>query len=147
MIAHPPCTYLSNAGAVHLYPAGILNQERLSKGLGAKEFFMRLFNADIPCIVIENPVPSKVFDLPKYTQIIQPYEFGHPYQKKTCLWLKGLPPLRPTEIISTRESTKIPGNWYNKGGKDRQKNRARTFQGIADAMANQWGNLTLEEKC
>lgn len=139
MIAHPPCTYLTNAGARHLYPKGILNQDRLAKGMLAKDFFMKLYNADIPKIAVENPIPSKIFELPDRTQIIQPYQFGHPFQKKTCLWLKGLPELKPTNIVDTAESTKVAGNWFNKGGKDRQKNRAKTFQGIADAMAEQWG--------
>lgn len=139
MIAHPPCTYLSNAGARFLYPKGMLNEDRLAKGLDAKELFMLLWNAPIPKIAIENPVPSTIYRLPKYSQIIQPYQFGHPYQKKTCLWLKNLPELHPTQIVEHRQSTKIPGNWFNKGGKDRQKNRAVTFQGIADAMAEQWG--------
>lgn len=141
MIAHPPCTYLSNAGARYLYPKGILNTERLNNGLAAKEFFMALYNADIPRIAIENPTPSKVYGLPQYSQAIQPYEYGHPFQKRTCLWLKGLPKLTPTKIVEERQSTKIPGNWFNKGGKDRQKERARTFQGIADAMADQWGRM------
>lgn len=141
IIAHPPCTYLSNAGARFLYPKGELNEERLQKGLKAKEFFMKLWNADCPRIAVENPIPSKVYGLPEYSQTIQPYEFGHPYSKKTCLWLKGLPKLQPTEIIPESEiqSTKIAGNWFNKGGKDRQKNRAKTFPGIAKAMAEQWG--------
>jgi hypothetical protein len=139
MIAHPPCTYLSNAGARFLYPKGILNQERLAKGLKAKEFFMALYNADIPKIAIENPIPSTVYGLPKYSQTIQPYEYGHPLQKRTCLWLKGLPKLVPTNIVEERQSTKVAGNWFNKGGKDRQKERARTFEGIATAMATQWG--------
>lgn len=144
IIAHPPCTYLSNAGARFLYPKGELNKERLEKGLMAKEFFMKLWNADCPKIAVENPIPSKVYELPEYSQIIQPYEFGHPYSKKTCLWLKGLPKLQPTDIVqeSKRESTKIAGNWFNKGGKDRQKNRAKTFPGIAKAMAEQWGGKT-----
>lgn len=142
MIAHPPCTYLSNAGAKHLYPKGELNRDRFQKGLQAKEFFMALFNAPIPKIVVENPIPSLVYGLPKYTQVIQPYEFGHPFKKKTCLWLKGLPKLVPTNIINTAQSTKIAGNWFNKGGKERQKNRAKTFPGIAKAMAEQWGNTT-----
>lgn len=140
MIAHPPCTYLSNAGARFLYPKGILNQERLAKGLEAKEFFMALYNAKISKICIENPIPSTVYGLPKYTQVIQPYEYGHPFQKRTCLWLKGLPNLQPTNIVQERQSTKVAGNWFNKGGKERQKERARTFEGIANAMAQQWGN-------
>jgi len=139
MIGHPPCTYLSNAGARFLYPKGQLNQERLAKGLEAKQFFMALYNANIPKIAIENPVPSTVYGLPKYTQAIQPYEYGHPFQKRTCLWLKGLPKLTPTNIVAERQSTKVAGNWFNKGGKDRQKERARTFEGIAKAMATQWG--------
>ena len=139
MIAHPPCTYLSNAGARFLYPKGILNNDRLVKGLEAKLLFMRLWNADIPKIVIENPIPSTVFDLPKYRQVIQPWQHGHPVQKRTCLWLKGVPTLMPTDIVERAESTKIAGNWFNKGGKERQKNRAKTFEGIAKAMADQWG--------
>lgn len=139
MIAHPPCTYLSNAGARFLYPKGILNPDRLSQGLKAKELFMKLFNADIQKICIENPIPSTVFALPKYDQIVQPYHFGHPVQKRTCLWLKNLPPLIATQICENAQSSKIAGNWFNKGGKERQKNRAKTFQGIASAMADQWG--------
>lgn len=139
MIAHPPCTYLSNAGARWLYPNRQLNQDRFKKGLEAKDFFMALFNAPIEKIAVENPVPSSVYQLPEYAQAIQPYEYGHPFQKRTCLWLKNLPKLTPTNIVSERQSTKTPGNWFNKGGKERQKERARTFQGIADAMAEQWG--------
>ena len=139
MIAHPPCTYLSNAGARHLYPQKVLNTDRLQKGLTAKELFMALWEAPIERICIENPVPSKVFGLPPYGQVIQPWEFGHPFSKKTCLWLKGLPPLMPTDIVGKTESTKVAGNWFNKGGKDRQINRSVTFQGIANAMAAQWG--------
>lgn len=139
IIAHPPCTYLSNAGARFLYPKGVLNKERLKMGLAAKEFFMSLYNADCDKICVENPVPSKVYGLPPYSQTVQPYEHGHSFKKKTCFWLKNLPLLQPTDIIDVRESTKIAGNWFNKGGKDRQKNRAKTFSGIAKAMAEQWG--------
>ena len=105
----------------------------------ARRFFMKLFNADIPKIVVENPIPSTIYKLPKYSQTIQPYQFGHPFSKQTCLWLKNVPPLTPTKIVSNIQSTKIPGNWFNKGGMERQKNRSKTFQGIADAMAEQWG--------
>lgn len=139
IIAHPPCTYLSNAGARFLYPKGVLNEERLAKGLEAKQFFMQFYNADCSRIAIENPIPSKVYGLPPYTQTVQPWMFGHPVQKKTCFWLKGLPRLKPTDIVEERQSTKIPGNWFNHGGKERQKNRAKTFPGIAKAMAEQWG--------
>lgn len=138
IIAHPPCTYLSNAGARFLYPKGILNEERLRKGIMAKDFFMAFYYANCEKIAIENPVPSSVYMMPKYSQAIQPYQFGHPFKKKTCLWLKGLPSLSPTNIVETPQSTKIAGNWFNKGGKDRQRNRAKTFPGIARAMAEQW---------
>lgn len=139
MIAHPPCTYLSNAGARFLYPKGVLNEERLKLGMIAKEFFNKLLNAPIEKIAIENPVQSRVFDIRMYDQIIEPYQFGHPFKKKTCLWLKNLPQLKHTNVLEKPQSTKIAGNWFNKGGKDRQKNRAKTFKGIADAMAEQWG--------
>ena len=141
LIAHPPCTYLSNAGARFLYPKGVLNEDRLKLGLAAKDFFMAFYNADCEKICIENPTPSRVYELPKYTQVIQPWMFGHPVQKRTCLWLKGLEPLKPTEIVEERQSSKVPGNWFNKGGKERQKNRAKTFPGIAVAMAEQWGGF------
>jgi hypothetical protein len=141
LIAHPPCTYISNAGAKHLYPKKTLNKDRYLKGMEAVKFFMKLYNANILKIAVENPIPSKVFGLPQYSQTIQPYEYGHPFQKRTCLWLKNLPNLKPTNIVEKAQSTKIAGNWFNAGGKERQKNRAKTFQGIADAMADQWGNL------
>lgn len=140
MIAHPPCTYLSNAAAKHLYKGKELNLERYAKGLDAKEFFMRLYNANIPMIAVENPISSRVFQLPPHTQYIQPYQFGHPYKKKTRLWLKNLPPLTSTDVVEPIESTRLAGNWFNKSGKDRWKVRSTTFQGIADAMAAQWGN-------
>lgn len=139
IIAHPPCTYLSNAGARFLYPQGVLNMERYEKGVEAKEFFMKFLNCNCEKVCVENPLPSKIFGLPDYSQIIQPYEFGHPYKKKTLLWLKNLPPLKPTCIVECPQSTKVAGNWFNTGGKDRQKNRAKTFSGIAKAMAEQWG--------
>ena len=101
IIAFPPCTYLSNAGACRLYPKkGQLDMERYKKGLQAKEFFLKFLNADCNRIAVENPVSSSVFEMPKHTQEIQPYQFNddgtHPYTKKTRLWLKGLPMLIPT---------------------------------------------------
>ena len=83
--------------------------------------------------------------MPKHTQEIQPFEFGHPFKKKTRLWLKGLKPLKPTEIVEVAESTKVAGNWFNKGGKERQKNRSKTFRGIAEAMAEQWGDYIIKD--
>ena len=141
IIAFPPCTYLSNAGARHLFPGGKLNVERYKKGLLAKELFMAIYNADCSKIAIENPTPSKIYQLPEKTQVIQPWQFGHPYSKRTQLWLKGLPKLIPTNIVEIESSCRKPGNWFNKGGKNRQINRSKTFEGIAKAMAEQWGKL------
>ena len=147
LIAHPPCTYLSNAGAVHYYGKKAKNiNDRFHKGFVAKDFFMQLYCAPIQKICIENPQPLKAFCLPIHSQVIQPYYFGHSVQKKTLLWLKGLPELVPTKIISRPQSTKIPGNWFNKGGKDRQKNRAKTFPCIAKAMAEQWSNWVVHSQ-
>ena len=147
LIAHPPCTYLSNAGARWLYAGGQLNMERYAKGLNAKQFFMSFLYADCPRIAVENPIPSTVYNLPKYTQVIQPYEYGHPYSKKTCLWLKGLEPLKPTNIVSEHTPYCSSGSYSNthdprykgasrKGGS--AKARSKTFPGIARAMAEQW---------
>ncbi len=146
LIAHPPCTYLSNAGACRLYPKkGHLNQERYQKGLNAKEFFMHMYNADCVRICVENPIPSKIYELPQYSQVIQPFEYGHPYSKKTCLWLKNLPKLEPTNILDNYKPYIPCGTSKNKGNKDKagfsrsSKIRSKTFPGIAKAMAEQWG--------
>lgn len=148
LIAHPPCTYLTNAGARHLWKGGVLNQDRYEKGMAAKAFFMAFYNADCEHIAIENPVPSRVYELPAYSQIVQPYEHGHPHTKKTCFWLKGLPALVPTEIVEPikgRRFQQSNGKWRyscwemdQKTGKDRAKERSKTFPGIARAMAEQW---------
>lgn len=140
IIAHPPCTYLSKVATKHLFQNGVINQERYEKGLAAKDFFMKLYMADCEKIAVENPVPFKMFELPERTQIIHPYYFGDPYKKMTCLWLKNLPKLVPTNIVEG-QSTSSKKSWFNKGGKDRQKNRSKTFPGIAKAMADQWGNV------
>lgn len=92
IIAHPPCTYLTNAGAVRLRVKGEINQERMEKAKEAKKFFMAFLEADCPKKAIENPVPGKIHQLPPYSQIIEPYMFGDPWKKRTCLWLRGLPP-------------------------------------------------------
>jgi len=150
IIAHPPCTYLSNAGACRLYPEkGKLNMERYQKGLVAKDFFMKFYNHSCKKIAIENPVSSRIFELPEYSQEIQPYQFGHPYTKKTRLWLKGLPNLKPTNIIDKSEvKTFIESGTSRYKNTDRNKNRyvargsknrSKFWVGIAQAMANQWG--------
>jgi hypothetical protein len=92
IIAHPPCTYLSNAGACRLYPKkGELNLERYKLGLEGKKFFMQFYNHPCDKIVIENPLPSRIFELPPHQQDIQPYEYGHPFSKRTRLWIKVEP--------------------------------------------------------
>ena len=139
IIAFPPCTYLSGAGARHLYAGGVLNKERYKKGIAAKKFFLTILNSDCPKIAVENPVSSKVYEMPPYSQEIQPYYFGDAWQKKTRLWLRGLPPLFPTHIVKPLQNCHDAGTWFMKGGKDRQKNRAKTPPGIARAMAEQWG--------
>jgi hypothetical protein len=148
LIAHPPCTYLSNAGARWLFAGGVLNEERYAKGLEAKEFFLKFLNADCDRIAVENPVPSSIYNLPQCTQFIQPYEYGHPWSKKTCLWLKGLEPLKPTAIIQDHRPYCSSGSYSGthdpkykgasrKGGS--AKSRSKTFSGWAKAMAEQWG--------
>lgn len=147
IIAFPPCTYLSNAGAKHLWKNHVLNEERYKKGLEAKAFFLQFFNTDCPRIAVENPVSSRIFDMPPYAQEIQPYEFGHPVQKKTRLWLKGLPKLVPTNVVDYKCGCHKAGTWFMKGGKDRQKNRAKTFPGVAKAMAEQWAGKAEGSDC
>ena len=148
IIAFPPCTYLTNAGARHLWKGHKLNKARYAKGLAAKEFFMKIYNANCDKIAIENPTPSRIYELPESTQVIQPYQFGHPFTKRTQLWLKGLPKLKPTDIVEP-ERTFCPSGSYSgkhdekhKGifTKDRARQRSKTFPGIAKAMAEQWGN-------
>lgn len=92
IIARPPCTYLTNAGAVRLRVKGEINEERMAKAREAKKFFMAFLEADCPKKAIENPLPGKIHQLPPYSQIIEPYMFGDPWKKRTCLWLRGLPP-------------------------------------------------------
>lgn len=147
IIAHPPCTYMSKAGARFMYlTAGNVNQERLEKALQAKDFFMQFMNADCDKICIENPTPLKIVGLPKESQVIQPYQFGHPYSKRTLLWLKGLPELKPTNIL-TEYTPYLPSNTggfaRGKGGSrgvaHNAKDASKTFSGIAQTMAEQWG--------
>lgn len=133
IIAHPPCTYMSNAGARHMFRGGKLNEERFEKGMEAKNFFLKCLNADCEKICVENPRPLKIIGLPAQSQIIQPYEYGHPYSKATYLWLKGIKPLLPTKIVKSVGS-------YATCFAHNAKTRSKTFTGIAKAMAEQWGN-------
>jgi hypothetical protein len=140
IICHPPCTYMCNSGVSWL----ARDEVRWDDLQKANEFFNALWNAPIPRIAIENPIPHKYALLPRYTQKIQPYEFGHPESKATCLWLKNLPQLKPTNNVYD-EFKKLPKKegqriHYTSPGKDRWKIRSRTFKGIAEAMADQWGS-------
>jgi hypothetical protein len=130
MIAHPPCTRLAVAGARWF-------KGKEKEQAEAIEFCERLWESDIPRICIENPIGvlSTRSKLGKPTQIIQPWMFGHGETKATCLWLKGLPLLVPTNIVTGR----VPRVHYASPGPDRWKERSRTLTGIADAMAAQWG--------
>ena len=137
MIAHPPCTYLCRNRVMK-------NRiERQSTNiLQGKEFFLKLLNAPIAKRCIENAEPALSIGLPKYTQIIQPYHYGHDHSKKTCLWLKGLPNLKPTKIVEVTYVTTKNGHKYTRGWYETPRNstdRSRTFTGIAIAMADQWG--------
>lgn len=152
IIAFPPCTYLTNAGARHLWAGHKLNEERYKKGLEAKRFFDMFLMAECEKIAIENPTPSSVYKMPKPTQTIQPWQFGHPYTKRTNLWLKGLPSLVPTDIV-TPIATWCPSGSYSEKHEDkhrgmfttdRAKNRAKTFPGIAKAMAEQWAGIAAD---
>lgn len=131
IIAHPPCTHLCVSGARWF-------KEKISEQQEAIDFFLRLANADIPRIAIENPVGIMSTVWRKPDQYIQPWQFGHGETKKTGLWLKNLPLLQPTNIVSGRE------NRIHKIGPsaDRWKLRSRTYTGIADAMADQWGRIS-----
>lgn len=145
LIAHPPCTYLTSAGAVRLYNRDhtIKSLDRFEKGMVARALFMTFLGADVPRIAVENPTPMKVWGLPPYTQIVEPYQFGEPWRKRTCLWLRGLPPLRPTKIVEPRGlwvgTTSNRNTGYELRTHRDQKSRSKTFPGIARAMAEQWG--------
>ena len=138
MIAHPPCTHLSVSGARHFAEKRMDGRQQ-----SAVSFFMALARAPIPKIAIENPVCIMSRMWRKPDQIIQPWQFGHGETKATCLWLHGVEPLKPTNDVKA-EMMLLPKNQrerlhYLPPGPDRWKERSRTFQGIADAMAMQWG--------
>lgn len=144
MIAHPPCTYLTNSGVRWLFKAGSkvngVDHKRWKNMVDGALFFKKLLRADIPRICVENPIPHKYaanYIGKKYNQIIHPWQFGHGEQKQTCLWLKNLPELKPTEIVSGREQR----IWKLPPSKDRGKLRSITYAGIGKAMANQYGKI------
>jgi hypothetical protein len=141
MIAHPPCTYLTNSGVCHLHK----DPDRWAKLDEGAQFFRDLLLCDIPKKCIENPIMHKYARERvgrNKTQVIQPWMFGHMEQKATCLWLEGLPPLKPTNVVKA-EMMKLPKHererlHYCSPGPDRWRIRSRTFEGIAQAMADQW---------
>jgi len=137
MIAHPPCTHLAVSGARWF-------KDKVKEQAESLEFVRRLMDAPIDKIVIENPISIISSRIRKPEQIIQPWMFGHPEAKATCLWLKGLPTLSATDVLTKPEcgywSNQTPSGQNKLGpSKDRWKERSKTYQGIADAMANQWG--------
>lgn len=159
LIAHPPCTYLSSRGAVRLFNADhtVKDLARERKGWDAKEFFLALLRCGVERIAVENPTPLRYFGLPRYDQIIEPYMFGDPWRKRTCLWLRGLPPLRPTNTVepkglwvgstsSRREAVRKVSSKYTLNSNRNSKVRAKTFPGIAAAMAEQWGGFVSKEE-
>jgi hypothetical protein len=139
MVAHPPCTHLAVSGAAHFAKkraSGVQDE--------ALDFVRLLLNAPIPKIALENPISIISSRIRKPDQIVHPWQFGHETTKATCLWLKGLPLLVPTQIVSKGErqfyaSGKSSPIWHAKSGGGSGKARSMTFQGIADAMAAQWG--------
>lgn len=133
MIAHPPCTHLAVSGARH-FPAKRADGRQQE----AIDFFMELANASIPMIAIENPICIMSSKWRKPDQIIQPWQFGHGETKATCLWLKGLPKLQPTDVVSGRH----PRVHLMPPGPERWKERSRTYEGVAQAMAKQWGGYS-----
>ena len=143
IIAHPPCTHLAVSGARHFEKKRA--DGRQQQGI---DFFMRVVNIDVPKLAVENPIGIMSSLYRKPDQIIQPWEYGHNATKSTCLWLKGLPLLKPTNIVDKGEFVTFPSGkrmnkWYADSSKlspkEREKWRNKTFQGIADAMAEQWG--------
>lgn len=136
ILAFPPCTHLAVSGARWFAAKRADGRQQ-----NAIDFFMRFANSDCPRIAIENPVGIMSTVWKKPDQIIQPWQFGHGETKKTCLWLKGLPPLIPTEIVEGREQR----IWKMPPSEDRAKNRAKTFPGIARAMAEQWAGDIRED--
>jgi len=139
ILAFPPCTHLAVSGARYFE-----QKRKDGRQQAAIDFFMRFANADCPKIAIENPVGIMSSVWRKPDQIIQPWQFGHGETKKTCLWLKGIPLLVPTNIVDGREQR----IWKMPPSEDRAKNRAKTFPGIARAMAEQWaGDIREGSQC
>lgn len=146
IIAHPPCTYLTVTGNrwfnVEKYGEKAIEREREREK--AVNFFMRFINADCKHIAVENPIGIISTCYRKPDQIIQPWQFGHPTTKKTCLWLKGLPPLKPTNVVEIDTNDVYAYVAKNGRIKHDSRSRSKTFYGIAAAMADQWGKIITE---
>lgn len=153
VIGFPPCTYLTNAGVVRMRVRGEIQADRYEKAMEARQFFLRILNCSAANVAVENPTPMKLVNLPPYTQAIQPWMHGHPYTKRTCLWLRNLPLLRPTDVISEGITPYVNGGSKDSKGNYRRftgkvndpKIRSKTFPGIARAMAKQWGDYIMKE--
>lgn len=138
IFAFPPCTFLSRAGATRMFPNSLLNIDRYNKMLAAREFFMLFYNITWCNVVIENPIPLKICQLPEPSQIIQPYDFGDMYSKATCLWIKGDLPFLEHTSFSKSHLNYIGGSSYPGVCPNNQKLRSKLLKGIAVAMANQF---------
>lgn len=145
IIAFPPCTYFSRVNYFNYYRNGVFNQKRFDESRRYVDLFLAIYNADCEKICIENPLPISLFNsiLPPYSMRFQPFEFGEPYSKLTCLWLKNLPYLMPTLCcLEYKPFVVISGNMSDLDIKtiaERSKFRSKTFPGVALAMAEQWG--------
>lgn len=141
MIGHPPCDFLTLSGNRWLYECCSTGspEERIKNREKAIDFFLALWNANIPKIALENPIPHPyvIGKVGRYSQKIQPWEFGEKATKATCLWLKGIPPLMATIIEQGKD--RRPLSYFESPGPNRKRNRSRTYLGIASAMAKQWG--------
>ncbi len=145
LIAHPPCTYLCNSGVRWLSPGGVLNADRHAQMKAACDFFAALYWADVPMVAIENPVMHKyardylwsAWKVPAHSCTFQPWQHGEPEVKRSCLWLRNLPALVPSNVVAGREARVHRVS----PGVDRWKERSRTLPGVARAMASQWAPL------
>ena len=131
IIAHPPCTMLAHVSAVALANGSHTKMDVLQ----AANFFLAMLSAPCPMIAVENPAPMRIAQLPPYDQIINPYDFGHKFSKRWCLWLRGLPPLLPTRARILNHVS------YHDHCASNSRRRSHSFSGVAEAMAEQWGGL------
>ncbi len=151
VVAHPPCTRLCNSGVrwLHVPPPGRTSEDMWRELDEGADLFSTFWNAPIDRICIENPIMHKhakerIRNYEEFSQSIQPWQFGHPEVKRTCFWLRNLPPLVPTNIVDGREARTHRHSGWGKHGQERSHNRSRFFPGVAAAMADQWGELAVQ---